>query len=349
MLYYDTCDKLPGIPPAQRQTINTGTTEPAEHARLLENMPVLRCIETAASPGPAKSASHPLRIAFWNAERGKYLQSSVELLKSAAADVILLCEMDYGMARSGQLHTTRELAAALRMGYAFAVEYVELDLGDKRERRWHAGATNRDGLHGAAILSPYILERPALIRLESSGAWFDGSRGERRVGGRIALAATLTVGDIRFSAVSVHLESHSDPHERALQVDTLLAAIDQYAPAMPVIVGGDFNTKSASRADYKDAQLWTLLMEQDPQRLLNPVAYEPLFERFAAHGYDWQAGNTRDPTQRSRPDGTPAPPFGRLDWFFSKGLNVTKAQTIAAVDAKGTAISDHELLSITIG
>jgi endonuclease/exonuclease/phosphatase family metal-dependent hydrolase len=349
MLYYEICNELPGIALPHRQAINTGTTERTEHSRLLESIAALRRIEVAAPPVPATAAHNPPRIAFWNAERGKYLQPSIQLLRSAGADVILLCEMDYGMARSGQLHTTRELATALHMGYAFAVEYVELDLGDKRERRWHAGATNRDGMHGAAILSPCALERPALIRLESTGDWFDGSRGERRVGGRIALAATLSIAGLRLVVVSIHLESHSDPHDRALQVDPLLAAIDQYAPDLPVIVGGDFNTKSAGRAEYKDHQGWTRLMTEDPQRLLNPVPYEPLFQRFAAHGYDWQSCNTPEPTQRSRPDGTPAPPFGRLDWFFTKGLNVTAAQTIAAVDAKGTAISDHDLLTITIG
>ena len=72
------------------------------------------------------------------------------------------------------------------MGYAFGVEFLELDLGDAREREWHAGQSNQLGLHGAAILSPHPLGRPALIRLESDGDWFDGRHGERRVGGRIA-------------------------------------------------------------------------------------------------------------------------------------------------------------------
>jgi hypothetical protein len=55
------------------------------------------------------------------------------------------------------------------------------------------------------------------------------------------------------------------------------------------------------------------------------------------------------PTQRTRPDGTPPPPLGRLDWFFSRGLETFDPQTIPAVDDAGAAISDHEVLVVTVG
>jgi endonuclease/exonuclease/phosphatase family metal-dependent hydrolase len=147
----------------------------------------------------------------------------------------------------------------------------------------------------------------------------------------------------------VHLESHSDPHDRAVQVEILLDAIDDYADGLPVIIGGDFNTKSAGRDEAKDPAIMDRLMRADPQRLIHPVPHEPLFERVVKRGYDWRSCNTGDATQRSRPDGTPAPPFGRLDWFFTRGLQARQARTVAAVDDAGTAISDHELLMVTIG
>ena len=74
------------------------------------------------------------------------------------ADVVLLTELDVGMARSGNRHTVRELARTMGAGYAFGVEYVELGLGDDREKAWHAGESNAVGLHGNAILSKAPLD-----------------------------------------------------------------------------------------------------------------------------------------------------------------------------------------------
>lgn len=348
-LSFTTCRELTAVAVGQRQHFNTGPRDKASHAQAFRSLPCLQQIEVCDPPRAAKThAPGGTRIAFWNAERCKYLAESAALLQPLAADVILLCEMDKGMARSGQRHTTRELAERLDMGYIFGVEYVELDLGDERERRWHAGVQNTEGMHGGAILSPHTLERAALLRLEQNGDWFDGSRGERRIGGRIALLASVQVGGLELIVVSVHLESHSDARGRAAQMQVLLDGIDNYAPGLPVIIGGDFNTKSADRDTAKDRQALARLLAADPQRLINPVPYEPLFELAASRGYDWRSSNTSAATQRSRPDGTPQPPFGRLDWFFTRGLNASNAATTAAVDKAGQAISDHDLLSVTV-
>ena len=53
-------------------------------------------------------------------------------------------------------------------------------------------------------------------------------------------------------------------------------------------------------------------------------------------------------TQRTRPDGTPAPPFGKIDWLFARGLACSDPAVIAAVDPAGVAVSDHEVLSVSI-
>jgi endonuclease/exonuclease/phosphatase family metal-dependent hydrolase len=303
-------------------------------------------LEVVPPPARKESLDGPARVAFWNAERGKYLDASAKLLRGLDAAAYLLCELDLGMARSGQAHTVRELALRLGAGYAFGVEFLELGLGDAWERGWHAGQTNEAGLHGAAILSPYPLERPALVRLESDGRWFDGANGERRLGGRIALLATLWIEGRPVTLVDVHFESHSDPPGRAAQMRRLLDAIDTYAEGRPALIGGDFNTSTASRG-------WARGTGQKPvlpdERLLDPVPFEPLFEVAAARGYDWRACNALGvPTQRTRPDGTPPPPFGKIDWFFSHGLRVSDPRTVPAVDDAGVAISDHEILVVTI-
>jgi endonuclease/exonuclease/phosphatase family metal-dependent hydrolase len=299
-----------------------------------------------APPPVARTLGGPARVAFWNAERGKDLDASATLLASLAADVFLLCELDLGMARSGQAHTTRALAQRLRTGYAFAVEFLELGLGDAKEQTWHAGEVNQAGLHGAAILTACALQRPAVIRLETTGDWFDGRHGERRVGGRIAVAATVRIARTPVTLVSVHFESHGDPAQRALQMACLIEAIDTYAPGQPVLIGGDLNTSTTGREWARGTGVKPVL---PALWVLDPVPYEPMFEVAAGHGYDWRACNALNvPTQRTRRDGTPTPPLGKIDWFLCRDLVASDPATLPAIDGQGLAISDHEVLVATI-
>ena len=346
MIVTRTMDRLPVLPPEPRRAILGLPISPDEHRRQVEAYPAFHAVEfrpLAGSPG----TDGPARIVAWNAERLKYPDASVRLLEPLGADALLLTELDVGMARSGNRHTAAELAGRLHAGYAFGLEYLELDLGDAREREWHAGEVNRDGLHGAAILSRHELSRPAVVRLELDGAWFDGSRGERRVGGRIAVAATLAVAGAPVTLVAVHFESHSDPAHRAEQMTVLLDAVDAYAPSQPALIGGDFNTSTVGRDWSRGTGVKPTIL--DPGRLLDPVPFEPLFEVAARRGYEWRACNEPGiATQRTRPDGTPTPPHGRIDWLFARGLRSTDPATIPAVDAAGVAVSDHEALAVTI-
>jgi endonuclease/exonuclease/phosphatase family metal-dependent hydrolase len=311
----------------------------ARHRALFDQLEV-------APPPVARTSAKRARIAFWNAERGKDLDASAALLGRLDADALLLCELDLGMARSGQAHTTRELARRLGTGYAFAVEFLELGLGDAKEQTWHAGEVNGAGLHGAAILSAFALERPAVIRLETTGDWFDGRHGERRVGGRIAVAATLAIDRTAVTLASVHFESHGDPAQRASQMARLIEAIDAYAPGQPVLIGGDLNTSTIGRDWARGTGTKPVL---PAERVLDPVPFEPMFEVAGGHGYDWRGCNALNvPTQRTRPDGTPTPPLGKIDWFLCRDLVASDPATVPAVDSRGVAISDHEALAVTI-
>lgn len=312
----------------------------------------LRCldqIERTPPPAPPEAAPESARILFWNAERLKCLQPSFDLLQRSAADAFLLCEIDVGMARSGNRHMIAEVARALGAGYAYGVEFVELDLGDARERMWHRNETNSAGLHGAGLVSPRSLERPALARLEKSGRWFDGAFGERRVGGRIAVMAELALRGGSVLLVCVHYESHTGPADRLAQTRVLLDAIDRHAPDLPVLIGGDFNTSTFELPTSTQADVVAAALHEDPSRLVLPMQYEPMFEVLRTRGYDWESCNTLGATtQRTRPDGNPAPPFGRIDWFFARRLDCVDPAVIPAVDNAGVAISDHEALAVTI-
>ena len=339
---------LPVVPAELRRAIINQQATAADHAKHLAEIGALSCLEVRHAPRSQETSVGELRIAFWNAERCKYLGPSIDLLRRVDADVNLLCEMDFGMARSGQYHTTKEIAEALGQSYVFAAEFVELDLGDARERDWHAGEENSHGLHGAAIMSKQPIKDPALIRLDLDGAWFDGANGERRIGGRVAVAACIALAEIDLTAICVHFESHGDPCDRQRQMDVLLESVDRCAGSGPIVIGGDFNTNSAAHAELEIEGAKAAMAMTDPNRFVDPVRYEPLFEIAAAAGYDRRACNMPGPTQRMRPDGTPCPPFGRLDWFFTRGLIARNPAIEPAVDDAATAISDHELLAVSV-
>jgi endonuclease/exonuclease/phosphatase family metal-dependent hydrolase len=339
------------VPPTApiRDAIGSGPADlDAFHAAFSE-MKCLDQIEQAMPPAPSPPLLASARIVFWNTERLKYMAPSIAMLGAAKADAYVLCELDLGMARSGNIHTTDGLAQGLGAGYIFAVEFVELGLGDNRERGWHKGATNTSGLHGAGIVSRQVLLRPRLFRLEMSGRWFDGKFGERRVGGRIAVMAELEIGGKPVLLLSVHYESHTGPEDRLAQTRLLLDNIDRFSPGQPVLIGGDFNTNSFNRDDHERPEIVLDALRDDPLRLDLPMAYEPMFQELRGRGFDWRSCNLMGVrTQRTRPDGTPKGPLGRIDWFFSRGLTCYDPAVIPAVDQAGVAISDHEALAVTI-
>jgi endonuclease/exonuclease/phosphatase family metal-dependent hydrolase len=339
---------LPGPGAPAIAAIRAAPATRAQHARYVQELRLFDAVEVSPPPAPRDPPREQARVLFWNAERCKFALESAALIRALAPDIVLLAEMDRGMARSSNRHTTRELAQALGMGSLFAVEYLELDLGDARERKWHAGVANTDALHGNAILSACALADPAVIRLDDDGKWFDGAFDERRIGGRMALAASLNVARSPVLFVSVHFESHSDPAHRAEQMRILLDAVETLAPGGPAVIGGDFNTNTFGRgAASKEAVAQALA--RDPRRLIDPVAWEPMFDLAASRGFAWREANPPDAvTQRTRPDGTPVPPHGRIDWFFTRGVAVGDARVVPAIQADGSAISDHEALFITV-
>ena len=109
-------------------------------------------------------------------EKRELVMRQVQLLKQA--DVVVLNEVDFGMRRTDYRNVAADLASALRMNYAYGVEFVEVDpiaLGLEKfeelspeDRAKLAGEIGVDraryrGLHGTAILSRFPLEN---VRLE---------------------------------------------------------------------------------------------------------------------------------------------------------------------------------------
>jgi endonuclease/exonuclease/phosphatase family metal-dependent hydrolase len=297
-------------------------------------------VEVGAPPpgvGPAAAGSERgLRVVAANLERGRRLDDWVTRLTAAEPDVILISEADGGMARSGNRYVARELAGRLGMAFAFAVEFVELSLGGEDERaELPPDAANEFGVHGGAILSRLPLERAAAVRFEFDGNWHGDDSDEPRVGGRLAVVAT--VGDI--VVVAPHLESHGGPTGRARQLADLLDVIEPYAAGLPVVVGGDLNTHTVDLSGREEVG-----GELTPERFRDPVAHEPLFAEAAQRGYEWSTANTDEPTHRtSRGRGDL-----NLDWFLTRGLTATGPEVIAALAPDGTPLSDHDLIAVMV-
>ena len=323
-------------PPSQeaRQAAASGPRTLQEHDALLGTWPCLTHLELVQP----KAASLPqtLIIAAWNIERCKRVEETTEVLRSSGADIVLATEMDHGMARSGQRHTTRDLAEGLGMGYAFGVEFVELGTGDPYETGLFADVPNVHGLHGNAILSRYPLENVALLPLENCGTWFTGTPkndGQFRIGGRMAMAAQI--GGVTY--VSVHYESESDAEGRADQTRRLLKQIIKVFGDGPCVIGGDLNTAAFSDRRMSGAEI-----------LADPTVAEPSFAAFAEAGFDWQSCNAPGITTRAAPGKPVHYPLKKLDWLFVRGLGASNPAIIPAICDRGDYLSDHELITAQV-
>ena len=93
------------------------------------------------------------------------------------------------MVRSGNCDCLADLATRLGHHRAYAVEFIELGLGDPSEAPRGTTADNALGFHGNAVTSALPLKRPFLIRLDVDGCWFGPERGQQRVGGRMQVVA----------------------------------------------------------------------------------------------------------------------------------------------------------------
>ena len=155
--------------------------EVGAHDAIASGMACLTDVDDIGSAGRAAragTASGWLRVAAWNAERGRLLEGSIELLARVDADVVLLSELDSGMARSGNADVPRRLAESLGYGGAFGVEFIELGLGDAAEEArllaefGEGGAVNERGLHGNAVLARGGVRDATVLRLDAGGDWF---------------------------------------------------------------------------------------------------------------------------------------------------------------------------------
>jgi endonuclease/exonuclease/phosphatase family metal-dependent hydrolase len=278
------------------------------HQRLLDEVPCLHQVARWHA-GPPSDLTGWLRVVAWNVQRGRRPMELAGRLHASGAVVYLLSELDDGMARTDNEDIADAVATDIGAGYVFGVEFVELGLGDEVEQRAAAGRVNERGLHGNAIVSPARLGEPVVVRLPEPGpGWFAADSPQPRVGGRVAVLATIDLDGVPVQLASTHLENRTDPGHRAEQMEVVLQALDERSDGGPAVVGGDFNTLGVTYAELLDRPLVRRLRREEPTRFTWPVVHEPLFEVARAHGFEWTDANVAAPTTEH--DGGGMPDYG---------------------------------------
>lgn len=279
-----------------------------EHTRIAANTAPLRL---------------PIRIATWNLERCYHPQASAETV--ADCDVLLLSELDAGMARTQQRHNTALIAAQLDLHAAYGVEFLELGLGSPLELPRCTDNHNELGFHGNAVLARTPLHQLQLWRLSDDGEhWYRADSPEWRVGGRFALGARLHTAEGELFVVSVHLEYFHSPQRKADTFAALLQTIDAWCGASPLVIGGDLNTFRASD-DWGEEPLFALAQQAG----------------LRIHGAAPGAATTR------ASDISPHARHWRLDWMLTRQVN-TGACGVRAAVAGDTVLSDHDAVVLDI-
>jgi endonuclease/exonuclease/phosphatase family metal-dependent hydrolase len=295
------------LPAALQERLNRLLTTP-----FVSNAASARGVKPAL-PTDAKLGTF-LRVVQWNIERGieydaisaaltdanrfsrlidssayprgssdrKTILQQVALLKQA--DVIVLNEVDWGMKRTDYRNVAADLAAALRMNYAYGVEFVEVDpiaLGreefeelpadDKARLKTEIAVdkTRYRGMHGTAILSRFPLQNVRLQPFENQPHdWYkeeiasvrpleEGKRKtgelvfrekverEVRRGGRMMLTADIVDERIPGGRMKIVATHLEDKTKPEGRRKQLEELLNRIsAETSPVIVAGDMNTST---------------------------------------------------------------------------------------------------------
>lgn len=333
-----------------------------------------RLIETVRryhpeTPPPPTTHAHRVKAVHWNIEHGNwYGQVEAALLGHPdlrGADLFLFNEIDLGMARAANRDVTGDLSRALGFHAVWAPLFLETTVGRDDDPRMAAGLDNQEGLFGLAVLSRWPIGKVRVLDLPSPEAiQFDL---ERMFGRHIALIAEIERPGAPFVAVSAHLEVHRTRAHRAVEMKTIVDALE--GEQRPVVLAGDFNTHTFDRGLWHSpftgaASLLTWPGSALKKRLLYPDRgpfREALFEVMQAHGFQWEKFVDRLATLQLRLDRLdevnvlPAwfrlPAAGvlawaewrgalKLDWFAGRGWRGGRGFTVHGLDGRGRA-SDH--------
>ena len=319
----------------------------------------------------------------WNIERGNIFEGIVDALQHhdqlKDRDVLLLTELDYGMARSGNRFVAREIAERLNLNYAFAPVYIALQKGSGVESE--SEGENTKSIHGLAMFSRWPMKNAQAIPLPNGKDKMWGK--EKRLGYLRALIADIENPSGEFRAVTIHLDAHCSRAHRHRQMKIILDHLDTLPP-LPTLLGGDWNTTTFNAQSARRAILgyWRRVMMGVKNVVTNhyphPDRYfeKALFGELESRDYEYKSLNETGAgtihydvssieKNTNLRDWVPewCFPFifwaanrvggrvsGRLDWFAGKGIELatgTQPHTVGdLVDDAGTPLSDHDAITL---
>lgn len=323
-----------------------------------------------------------IRALAWNIERGKELDGIVAALKEHAdlsnRDLLLLTELDYGMARSGNRFVAREIARESNLNYVFAPCYLALNKGNGVEA--DAEGENEQAIHGLALFSRFPIKRALAVPFPNGKDKMHGD--EKRIGNLRALVAEIEHPTGDFYAATIHLDAHSSRAHRVRQMRILLEYVNKLQPKLPVIIGGDWNTTTHNAQNSTRAIMGyvrRVLMGAEnvtenhyphPERFFE----RELFQTLENYGFEYQQFNSLGEgtlhydvnsltTNQMLADLIPSWCFPwiywalenvgdqfslRLDWFAGRGIELAKNfEPIVVgnlIQPNGAPLSDHDAI-----
>lgn len=213
------------------------------------------------------------------------------------ADVIALQEADKRTQRAGGHHVARELAEALNTAW------VHLPAGIPRglkpvTRQWWLDFEEPIGLYdqgdtGVALLSRLPVSDVTRIDLP----WRDCPWRPR-----LAMAATVSVGDQELRVVNAHVDPHAAVGGQLEQLDVLVENAER--TSLPTLILGDFNTLSKRKAN-------------ETRSFMESHGY---FTPFPTGTPTWRGAGIRL----------------HADWIFGRGVNISRWGVAKPLD-----VSDH--------
>jgi endonuclease/exonuclease/phosphatase family metal-dependent hydrolase len=241
------------------------------------------------------------------------VNKQLEILKPT--DLFILDEVDNGVTRTDYRDVGRELAQVLKMNYAYAVEFLEIDplnlglekvtLDDKAaqediQKSFEPDQSRYLGLHGTAVLSRYpilkatvhplpvcydwfLAEKKAISKLESgkrAGAnllFMERIAREVRRGGRTTLIVELAVPESPTGAVTVVAPHLETKCKPECRRKQMTEILGWIrAEKNPVILAGDFNTSGSDSSPTSVSKVIT-------NRLKDP-------DKWAVTAIKWSTG-----------------------------------------------------------
>ena len=286
---------------------------------------------------PAKNESSQLKVVAFNSRGGSFLGEIVDRLRRpplSDPDVILLCEADWGLKRSNRCEMAAELAAAMRMSFAFVGEFGI----------WRPEGLQPNAFMGNAILSSRPLADIDALALPRGFL----RRRVRYLGAPAGLIAKIVVNGKPITLGVAHLNSRWNPDGRDQQMREFMGALPRDGAA---IIGGDFNTTTI------DLRTPSLMMKAAPLFLLTPWRFrrpqpwEPLFERLGKAGFETRGANA--PGRATFTFSRAIPPWVRpkLDWIALRRLK-PEPRSAAVVPARNGMLSrrfsDHDFVTCVV-